>query len=444
MLPHSCASACRSERGSALIGVLLLLMMMSALGAALGVSGRTETLVARNHQSSAQARAAAEAGLNHGVQVVVDHIRLIDPGVVEAGLDTLLADVSVLDITLGASIALNAASDSTAEYEVAVMDEDDPARGADATVLGDDGDATNDEDNVATTDNNLKLIVRATGRAKDSTTVTLEAVIGPYDLGALVANGDLTISGSVDIDGTSGDVHSNGDMVISGGSASISGTISTSGDYTGSLAAIEGAPEVPLPTVDPTDYRQHADFVLTSSGTMTDSAGTVLCTASPKTSCNNWDWDGGSQTWTMNSNSAVDGTYYVEGNATISGSPGNFGGGTPDPWNLTLIATKSIDISGSPDIAPETNQLLVVAGGDLEISGGLDNTDPLSAQGQILVHEQINFSGSPSLFGQIVVEDAEDVETLVHTNSISGSVEITYNGGLGSNLYTITGWREVR
>ncbi len=328
MLPHSCASACRSERGSALIGVLLLLMMMSALGAALGVSGRTETLVARNHQSSAQARAAAEAGLNHGVQVVVDHIRLIDPGVVEAGLDTLLADVSVLDITLGASIALNAASDSTAEYEVAVMDEDDPARGADATVLGDDGDATNDEDNVATTDNNLKLIVRATGRAKDSTTVTLEAVIGPYDLGALVANGDLTISGSVDIDGTSGDVHSNGDMVISGGSASISGTISTSGDYTGSLAAIEGAPEVPLPTVDPTDYRQHADFVLTSSGTMTDSAGTVLCTASPKTSCNNWDWDGGSQTWTMNSNSAVDGTYYVEGNATISGSPGNFGGGT--------------------------------------------------------------------------------------------------------------------
>ncbi|OFW35321.1 MAG: hypothetical protein A3F70_15655 [Acidobacteria bacterium RIFCSPLOWO2_12_FULL_67_14] len=442
-MPHASSTA-RSERGSALIGVLLLLMMMSALAAALGVSGRTETLVARNHASAAQARTAAEAGLNHAVQVVVDHIRSIDPGAVEPGLDALLADLSVLDIDLGTPIDLNAASDSTAEYEVAVMDEDDPARGADATILNGDGDATNDEDNVATTDNNLKLIVRAIGRAKDSTTVTLEAVIGPYDLGALVTNGDLDISGSVDIDGTNGDVHSNGDMVISGGSASISGTISTSGEYTGSLAAIEGAPEVPLPTVDPEDYLQHADFILTSDGTMTDGAGTVLCTWSAETSCNSWEWSAGSQTWTMNSNSAVDGTYYVEGNATISGSPGSFSGKTPDPWNVTLIAEKSIDISGSPDIAPETNQLLFVAGGDLEISGGLDSTDPLSAQGQILVHEQINFSGSPSLFGQIVVENAEDVETLVHTNEISGSVAITYNGGLGSNLYTVTGWREVR
>ena len=35
------------ERGSALLGVLLLMMMMSALAAALGVSGRTETLISR-------------------------------------------------------------------------------------------------------------------------------------------------------------------------------------------------------------------------------------------------------------------------------------------------------------------------------------------------------------------------------------------------------------
>ena len=41
------------ERGSALVGV----------------SGRTETLVARNHHSGARAQAAAEAGLNHAVQV---------------------------------------------------------------------------------------------------------------------------------------------------------------------------------------------------------------------------------------------------------------------------------------------------------------------------------------------------------------------------------------
>ncbi len=62
------------ERGSALIGVLLLLMMMSALAAALGVSGQTETLISRNQRAAAQAQAAAEAGLNHAVELATTYI----------------------------------------------------------------------------------------------------------------------------------------------------------------------------------------------------------------------------------------------------------------------------------------------------------------------------------------------------------------------------------
>ena len=38
----------QGERGIALVAVLLLLMMMSALGMALAVNGETETLIARN------------------------------------------------------------------------------------------------------------------------------------------------------------------------------------------------------------------------------------------------------------------------------------------------------------------------------------------------------------------------------------------------------------
>src|SRR5688572_17532617 len=85
-----------SERGSALIGVLLLLMMMSALAGALTVSGHTETLVARNHQTAAQARAAAEAGLNHATEVVLAWLlSWKDNGFpnVDTALDTLLAGV---------------------------------------------------------------------------------------------------------------------------------------------------------------------------------------------------------------------------------------------------------------------------------------------------------------------------------------------------------------
>ena len=58
----------------ALVGVLLLLLMMSALGAALAVSGETETLIARNELSASQAQAAAEAGLNHAVEVATEYI----------------------------------------------------------------------------------------------------------------------------------------------------------------------------------------------------------------------------------------------------------------------------------------------------------------------------------------------------------------------------------
>ncbi len=64
----------QDERGIALVAVLLLLMMMSALGMALVVNGETETLIARNQISGMQAQAAAEAGLNHAVEVATEYI----------------------------------------------------------------------------------------------------------------------------------------------------------------------------------------------------------------------------------------------------------------------------------------------------------------------------------------------------------------------------------
>ena len=437
----------RSERGSAIVGVLLLLMIMTALGAALSVSGQTETFMARNHQTHAQALVVAEAGLNHAAQVLIDYMKLVDPDAVSDELDALLADMTLLEpgITLDTTIPL-AGSTEAVSYRASLMDEDDPDRGAAASDLTDDADATNDEDGNEATDNNLKLIVRSTGFGPNNTVVTLEAILAPYEYGALVTEGDLTISGSIDIDGTGAAAHSNGNLTIEGGGSSINGPITASGTYTGSYAGTSGAPEVPLPKVDPADYKHHADFILKSDGTMTNAAGTVVCIWTAATSCNSWHWSMGSQTWTVKAgtSTATDGTYYVEGNATVAGSPGDANATPPSPWAVTIIAEKSIDISGSPDIVAHTDELLLVAGGDLEISGGLDSGNPLVTQGQILVHEQINLSGNPSLSGQIIVEDAEDVEGLVHANEISGNVLITYNGGLGSNLFTITGWREVK
>ena len=62
----------------------------------------------------------------------------------------------------------------------------------------------------------------------------------------------------------------------------------------------------------------------------------------------------------------------------------------------------------------------------------------------MLVHEQVNLAGNPTLGGQLIVENAASVSPLVTANTISGNVSITYNGGLGTGVYTVAGWRDVR
>ncbi len=228
-----------SERGSALVGVLLLLMLMSALVAALGVSGQTETLISRNQRSAAQAQAAAEAGLNHAADLAITYIfewKANGLANVEAAVNGLLVgpdgasgttssdvDNGSLGPRVGAGIEtaeaiplgtqLVIANGINARYEAFVMDDDDTAPTTGDFV----------EDGNLLDDLNGALIVQATGYAQDNTKVVLEALITPITLPAVVSDGDLGIVGDVDILGTDGSVHSNGGLTISGGAASVAG-----------------------------------------------------------------------------------------------------------------------------------------------------------------------------------------------------------------------------
>ncbi len=438
-----------SERGSALVGVLLLLMLMSALVAALGVSGQTETLISRNQRSAAQAQAAAEAGLNHAAELATAYIfewKANGLPNVEAALDGLLvgpdgasgtASTDVDNGSLGPRVGAGietaealplgtqlAIANGIARYEAFVMDDD-----ATAPTTGDfveDGNLLNDL--------NAVLIVRATGYAQDNTKVTLEALITPIPLAAIVTNGDLDMNGNVDILGTDGSVHSNGGLTITGGAASMTGTVTASGTYTGSPAGSGGAPPLPVMEIHASDYLAYADFILTSAGTMTNQAGTVLCAEAP---CNDWDFDysGGGGGWSLNSTPTT-GTYYVEGNVTVTGSPGS----PSVPVQITIIAEGSIDISGSPHLTPDTEGIFLITDGDLEISGNLE----MHAAGQILVHEQVKITGSVEIIGQLIVEDAAILSDLVTENELNGNVNITYNGGLNTNVYGVSGWRDIR
>jgi hypothetical protein len=426
----------QEERGIALIAVLLLLMMMSALGMALAVNGETETLIARNQIAGMQAQAAAEAGLNHAVEVATQYIfdwKSNGFASIDVAVDTVLANADAGNLDgLAMNTPLTISAGFNAEYEVSVLDDDDNG-------VGEDGDPLNDANDV--------LVVRATGLAQDGTKVVLEALLSPRNLPAILTNGDLSLSGNASVEGSSGSVHANGGLTIDGDSVGVSGDVSSSGtldceepcDQVDGTAT-EGAPEITVPAGHASEYLDWADYILNDDGTMTDPSGTVLCVADVKTSCNNWDWDSASGTWSINSNSVTAGTYYVEGHARVSGSPGS----TKNPAEISIIAEGSIEISGSPKLAPDSPELLFVTDQDLKITGTIDTVGEAAlVEGQMLVRGQATILGNASLNGQLIVEDL-DVGDLVTSNTIGGSVTITYTGGLLGGVFTVTSWRDVR
>lgn len=444
-----------AERGSAIIIVLLLLMLLSALTAALVVSGQTETLVVRNHISAAHALTSAEAGLNHAVQVVIDHIAdayvMNGADGVRAAIDLLLTgadvatdadngDLAALGLPLGVPVMLSASSGTS--YEVRLFDEDDPAREG-ASDLQADSDDGNDEDGDPQNDLNDSVVVRAVGYARDGAMVVLEAILAPDSFPAVVTNADLEISGNPTISGDGGSVHTNSDLSLSGnpeiqGDATATGSFSESGNPDVGGSATGDAAEVDVPAVNPADHLSKADFILQSTGQLTLPNGTVLCDAgSNNSACKAaYGWEFNNPGWNISGNSAADGTFYVEGTARVSGNPGD----AADPAAITIIAEGSIEISGNPDLTPDTAGLMFVAGGDLKLSGN----PRFTGSGQMLVHEQVQISGNAEIEGQILVEDGASSDSMVTENRISGNPEINYDGELLSGTFNVTGWRQIR
>ncbi len=73
--------------------------------------------------------------------------------------------------------------------------------------------------------------------------------------------------------------------------------------------------------------------------------------------------------WSLNSSTVTAGTYYVEGDARVSGSPGS----TKSPAQISIIAEGSIQISGSPKLdTGYPARLLFVTDEDLKITGTID------------------------------------------------------------------------
>ena len=124
----------------------------------------------------------------------------------------------------------------------------------------------------------------------------------------------------------------------------------------------------------------------------------------------------------------------------MSGSPGT----VKNPAQITIIAEGNIEIAGSPKLIPHTSELLFVTDQDLKITGTIDaGGQSASVQGQMLVKGQARIQGNAFLAGQLLVEN-QNVGNLVTSNVITGSVVLTYNGGLGGAVFSVRSWRDVR
>jgi hypothetical protein len=220
-------------------------------------------------------------------------------------------------------------------------------------------------------------------------------------------------------------------------------------------------PAITIPTYTLTDLRSLADYILGQDGKVYVPGSTTPiadATSSGKwepSGGDKWDWDSGNKLWKLSSNSLASGTYYSEGNLSISGNPGHTG----TVPQVTLLAAGYIDISGNPSFTPKLTHdgvaLSMIAGTDLKISGN-PTSGTSTAQGRLYAGHQLGLSGNANINGNIIVANLADTNSPGGSNfvqlssgfmDISGNATITYNwssSSSSSGSAITVNWREVR
>lgn len=250
---------------------------------------------------------------------------------------------------------------------------------------------------------------------------------------AILIGGNFEISGNPTVGGECGNVHTNSDLIISGspiiaGAATATGTYTVTGNPTVGEGIEGGQAPKPVPDIDPAQYLIAAKvisnvvFQLMSNGQILDGDDALITTVGAGEEFQGWVYNRQNKPWDYaGSSDPVDGAYYLEGSAKISGNPGN----EATPWVTTIIAEGDIEITGNPNMEPRFADALLVAGLDIKIDGNPSLVSLL--KGSISVHEQIQIIGNPTIFGNIVAEDASSTGRLVRDSIIEGNPSITPN-----------------
>lgn len=447
-----------SERGVALIIVLLLMVVLSGLATGFAMNGNIEVQMGTNEVHYAGARAAAEAGLNRAIVEIVTNTNtnflagtdgLVDAGTPGAAVN---ADNGKMTFLLGGAGPYPLDANGEYTYDIEIIDDDNDTlyptalTSAQVTKMG--------EDDSVYTNINQRLILRATGYGPNGTTVRIARVLETVDTttvsttttttlsdAAIIVNGNFEMNGNITVNGTQGSVHANGNMQKTGGSGTITGNATATGTYSGPAIAAGatggGRPTINVPDIQASNYMGLADYKLTSAGTVQTKVGGVWtnCTTS---ACKGVDWSysAGSGTWSTGKN-PTSATYYVEGKVSIGPTSGSTNKA------VSIIATGDIDVnSGSAKYTPAAtgNKIQFVTNGDLTINASdLDADIPLM-EGQIMVRGQMDAGGSMQFQGRVLVQDVSGAGTMVDDGltKIHGAVNFSYNGSLADISTTTT------
>jgi hypothetical protein len=430
----------RSEKGVALIIVLLLLAVMAGLTTGLTLNGQTEIAMSTNEGYYAGARAAAEAGMNRAIEQITNPAN---------NTINLLANPTIPAIGNG-PFNLNAEY----SYSFVILDDDDPSLYTDPLDAGQLGRMGENGDPAVNL--NTRMILRCIGTGPRGTTVTLSRILSSTPLPALptinnvltnpaiLVNGHLDIGGNTKVLGTQGNVHANGN-ITGGGSVDISGDLTATGTVPSGITPdglkAGGVPPITVPEIKASDFKSLADWILPAAGGLPRRASDNAVCGSKSLACpSGWSFSGG--TWSASGSMPDSATYYVEGNAEIHGT------GKSSFTQISVIAEGSLKITGNGKFKPENGAgIQFVTNGDFELGGNADADDPIDMDGQIMVREQMKIYGNSEFQGRVMVENRNSATNVYDAttnpngrrgtstmtdNTLTGNMTVTYNGGLGN------------
>lgn len=297
-----------------------------------------------------------------------------------------------------------------------------------------------DADGLPLHDTDGSLLVYVTASLPDGTQRQIEALVNFQSTNyspdsAIVVDGSILFNGTPDVLGARGTAHANGDIVLTGNptfsvSANATGTIDEGSATPPPGGFNEGVPPIAIPDVDPTQFQSMSDYLLMASGSVVDNQTGLTVGSGLGSGWNGWKFSSG--TWSLSGSSVPPvGTYYVDGNAKLTGA------GSAPNRAMSVVAVGTIETSGNIKLTPVLTGTLLLAGGDIKLGG----TAGAMYSGLIAAHEQIQALGTFDHQGVLLAKNAEDVYSLVSAGSaidpdsqFGGTMSVTYEGGLVTML----------